>query len=56
MDEPKMYLQADGKKYPISEYDLEVLGLPRGPGDPDVYGYPGQEEEEQDASTEDQTS
>lgn len=24
------------------DYDLEVIGLPRGLGDPDAYGYPGQ--------------
>lgn len=26
------------------EYNFEVLGLSRGRGDPDIYGYPGQDE------------
>lgn len=26
-------------------YDFEVLGLPRGAGDPDVYGYLGEDNE-----------
>lgn len=30
-----------------AKYDFDIVGLPRGAGDPDIYGYPGQKEAEE---------